>query len=248
MVKILVADSADDFCTAASDAFYGRYTVIACNDGRTALKLICAEKPDVLWLDLMLPGMDGLTILQAATLQGVHPKVIACVRNGSDYILRTLHRFSVSMVMEKSCEYSAALARLDSLAMEVLCRQGAQIATADQLTYETLLLLGLTGKRCGHKSLYTAVHRKVLQPEFQITKELYPYVAQACGASVPSVERAIRCVIADAWENSGSVHWETFFPEYPDRCPSNGVLIERLADKIREALLVTENNQPPASK
>jgi two-component system cell cycle response regulator len=35
------------------------YDVLSCNDGLTALKLASAEKPDIILLDVMMPGMDG---------------------------------------------------------------------------------------------------------------------------------------------------------------------------------------------
>ncbi|RJQ31492.1 MAG: DNA-binding response regulator [Peptococcaceae bacterium] len=38
------------------------YRVIAALDGNTALKLVREEKPDLIILDIMLPGMDGLEI------------------------------------------------------------------------------------------------------------------------------------------------------------------------------------------
>jgi two-component system cell cycle response regulator len=35
------------------------YDVLSCHDGLTALKLAGAEKPDIILLDVMMPGMDG---------------------------------------------------------------------------------------------------------------------------------------------------------------------------------------------
>jgi two-component system cell cycle response regulator len=35
------------------------YDVLSCQDGLTALKLAAAEKPDIILLDVMMPGMDG---------------------------------------------------------------------------------------------------------------------------------------------------------------------------------------------
>lgn len=233
MVKILVADSTVEFCEAVADAFYDKYQILTCSEGRSTLKLICAEKPDILWLDVMLPGMDGLTILQAIAMQGVFPKVIACIRNPSDYVLHILEDCAVSMVMQKPCDLTAALARIDSLATIVTKERGIAVDTLDQLIHESLLLLQLSGKRCGHKCLFSAVRIKVLDPQCQITKILYPQVASECGGSAQSVERAIRCVVAEAWEGEHHLCWELYFPEYVDRCPSNGVVLERLADKIR---------------
>ena len=233
MIKILVADTTVEFCQAVAESFCEQYQVLTCFEGRSALKLICEEKPDILWLDVMLPGMDGLTILQAVAMQGIVPKVIACIRNTSDYVLHILEKYAVAMVMQKPCDLTAALARIDALATEVAKERGLVVDTMDQLIHESLLLLRLTGKRCGHKCLLSAVRMKVLDPQCQITKVLYPQVASECGGSAQSVERAIRCVIAEAWEGERHPCWELYFPEYVDRCPSNGIVLERVADKVR---------------
>jgi two-component system phosphate regulon response regulator PhoB len=38
------------------------YDVIAASDGRTGLEIATAHKPDLIMLDLMMPGMDGLEV------------------------------------------------------------------------------------------------------------------------------------------------------------------------------------------
>jgi diguanylate cyclase (GGDEF)-like protein len=49
--------------THLEDAGYTRF--VACNEPRQALQLIRAHQPDVLLLDLMMPGVSGFDILQA---------------------------------------------------------------------------------------------------------------------------------------------------------------------------------------
>ena len=35
------------------------YDVLTCGDGPTALQIAAAEQPDIILLDVMMPGMDG---------------------------------------------------------------------------------------------------------------------------------------------------------------------------------------------
>ena len=42
----------------------GGYQVITAPDGKTALRLIQEKKPDVILLDLLMPGMDGREVCQ----------------------------------------------------------------------------------------------------------------------------------------------------------------------------------------
>lgn len=44
------------------------YNVLTARDGRKAMELLKSEKPDILLLDLLLPEMDGLEVLEK--LQG----------------------------------------------------------------------------------------------------------------------------------------------------------------------------------
>jgi len=236
MVKLLVADSTQGFCAAIAESFAGKYTVLTCSDGRTALRLLCEEKPDILWLDIMLPRLDGLTILQAAAFQGIKPAVIACIRSESEYVMNGLERYSVSMVMQKPCDLTAATARLAALAAQIEQDRGVRLVTAEQLTYEMLLLLRLTGNRRGHKYLRSALDRKVVDPDCQITKILYPEVAAEFSSSDKSVERAIRVLLNDTWGGERSPEWDLLFPDYPDKCPSNSVFLDRVAKKIRDLL------------
>ena len=240
MVKILVADSIPGFCSAVADSFEGKYTVLTCSDGRTALRLLCEEKPDVLWLDVMLPRLDGLTILQSAAFQGITPLVIACIRSDSDYVLNALEKYAVHMVMQKPCELTAAMARIAALAVQVEQKQGSAFETMDQLTYEILLLLGLIGNRRCHKYLFSALRRRVLDPDCQITKILYPDVAEEFHSNVQSVERAIRGLLKETWEKEHSAEWDLFFPDYPDKWPSNSVFLDRVSEKIRNLLKNSE--------
>ena len=49
--------------THLEDAGYTRF--VACNDPREAVQLIRQHQPDVLLLDLMMPGVSGFDVLQA---------------------------------------------------------------------------------------------------------------------------------------------------------------------------------------
>lgn len=63
-LKILIADDEKDLRQLLNDQLTGAgYLVIQAEDGNKALDLFKMEKPDMAILDIMMPGMDGLSVL-----------------------------------------------------------------------------------------------------------------------------------------------------------------------------------------
>ena len=63
--KVLVVDDEADFTELTKMRFEASgYDVIVLNSGERTLETIKKEKPDAVLLDIMMPGMDGLTVLK----------------------------------------------------------------------------------------------------------------------------------------------------------------------------------------
>lgn len=89
-VKVLVVE--DDVALAQLMADYlatRQMTVVIEHDGAAALTRIATEKPDVVVLDVMLPGMDGFDICRALRLErNTTPVVMLTARDeGIDQVL-----------------------------------------------------------------------------------------------------------------------------------------------------------------
>ncbi|MDO7906193.1 response regulator YycF [Paenibacillus sp. JX-17] len=52
------------------------YRVICAFDGNTAVELVSAEQPDLILLDLMLPGKDGMDVCREVRAQGIQTPII----------------------------------------------------------------------------------------------------------------------------------------------------------------------------
>ncbi len=65
MVKLLVADDEQKICRLLESFFTERgFDVIVAHDGETALKRIRDERPHLVFLDLHMPGLNGMEILK----------------------------------------------------------------------------------------------------------------------------------------------------------------------------------------
>lgn len=234
MQKILIADGADEFREALADALHGIYSVETCSDGNTALELAGAFAPDILVLDLTLPGLDGLSLLQALHKSGREMTVLATTRFLSTYVEEAAARLGVSYLMLKPCSVRAVVARIGDLSRAV---QTIPMAAADMRTMVSniLLELNIAAKRRGYGCLREAILLMLENPGQSITKELYPAVAEVCGGSREQVERVIRTAIDAAWRSRDEGKWRAYFLPGPDGHiprPTNAAFICRLADSL----------------
>ena len=116
---ILIADGSAKFCDELTQALMkcdGFEIAGTTNDGEQAIKLVKKTEPDVLVLDLMLPGLDGISILEEASRCGLHPMVLATTKFNNDFMVEAAVRLGVSYMMVKPCDLKATAQRLQDLA------------------------------------------------------------------------------------------------------------------------------------
>lgn len=83
-LKLLLIEDDAAMQTALQRALSRRgMNVSACNDGRLALAQWTATQPDVVVLDLSLPGLDGLEVLAQARHQGLATPVLILTARGT---------------------------------------------------------------------------------------------------------------------------------------------------------------------
>jgi two-component system response regulator TctD len=83
-MKILLVEDDPSMQTALQRALRNRGMVVElCSDGRAALERWQAAQPDVVMLDLTLPGMDGLLVLEAARRAGLKTPVLILTARGT---------------------------------------------------------------------------------------------------------------------------------------------------------------------
>ncbi|MEO5354204.1 MAG: hybrid sensor histidine kinase/response regulator [Magnetococcus sp. XQGC-1] len=67
--KILIVDDMPMNIKLLVNALIHQYLPVVANEGETALQLAEQEKPDLILLDIMMPGMDGYTVCQRLKAQ-----------------------------------------------------------------------------------------------------------------------------------------------------------------------------------
>jgi two-component system response regulator TctD len=83
-VKLLLVEDNAALRTTLTRSFERRgIQMVCCDDGARALSRWHASQPDVVLLDLSLPGVDGLQVLAQAREQGLHTPVIILTARGT---------------------------------------------------------------------------------------------------------------------------------------------------------------------
>ena len=231
MKRLLIADSSPDLCLELTRRLQGQLTICSCHQGEQVLELAESFQPNILLLDLMMPGGDGIGILQQLRLAGQMPKVLAVSRYVSDYMLQGLEEYKVSYVMRKPVNLQHLAARLLHMAGD-----SGEEETLTARIHEVLLTLGFRSNLTGYRYLAEAVALFYKDPEQSMTKELYPAVAGKFGANGQQVERAIRGCIQDAYTKRRDELWRRYFPAGRDgrvRSVTNSHFISQVADLLR---------------
>lgn len=240
MHSIFVADASGDFRDTLTEQLRQEYIVDDCDNGESALEFLKQSEPDVLILDLMLPGIDGLGILEAVEKEGLHPITIVMSRFFSDYLTDALNRFHVDYALMKPCSVRVMLQRVEDLLTQGKPAQVSYPSTESVVTAE-MYELGVPTNLAGFEQARLGIMMLAKNPGQSVTKVLYPAVADMSSqkTSASSVERNIRTAISVAWNHLDEEVWSRYFPVTQDGeipKPTNTQFLTRLADTVSQKM------------
>jgi two-component system KDP operon response regulator KdpE len=91
MTKVLVVDDEPSLVVSMRVNLSARgYDVVTAKDGRSALDAAAKARPDVVLLDLGLPDLDGVTVIQGLRGWTTVPVIVLSARHGSAEKVRAL--------------------------------------------------------------------------------------------------------------------------------------------------------------
>ena len=83
--RILVVEDEPDLAMGLRDnLLFEGYEVVVAPDGEQGLELALAEKPDLMLLDIMLPGIDGLGVCSRLREQGFLAPILMLTARGQE--------------------------------------------------------------------------------------------------------------------------------------------------------------------
>lgn len=240
--KILIAETSAEFCELLANYLGGAYTLKMCHSGMQAKELVEEFRPDVLVMDLALPGLDGISLLKQMSSQPHRPRILVTTCILSPYVEAAISNYGVDMVMRKPCNAGAMADRIHDLTQ---AEGNAVMQTVRQeCTVSTILMnLNIPPKRKGFEYLQLCIDLYQVDPCQSVTKKLYPEVAKTYRTNPVAVERAIRQVIHESWSRRDEAMWRRYFT--PSRNgtiprPTNTEFISQLAEQQKQQRLALQ--------
>ena len=214
------------------------FLVRSCGDGLQALALAERFRPDVVIMDLMLPGVDGLNVVKKLREQSEQLKIIVTGKYFSNFVNMALERYQVDSAMLKPCTVQSVTERVAEL-LE-MDSDDAPVCQ-DPFDYITALLvrLGAPTSQQGFRYLRHGILLLMEDPNQQLTKSLYPAIATEFGNSPSNVEKALRTTVTTAWTRRRDEVWRNYFPQAPSGQipkPTAGQFLSRLTDTVQSIL------------
>ena len=234
MLRIVIAMASDDFGRMLECQLNTEHSVVRCFDGKTALDLLQHLRPDALLIDLSLPLLDGLSVLEQA--QDQLPDVVYAVTHvmGVEVCQRAealgvtgLYLMPVaSEVFMEQLRESLAQMRPSVRSRDVLKRRIVQLLS--RLSFKSNLT--------GYQQICVGIPLVIEDMGIAMCKELYPQIAAITGqVSDKSIEHTIRTAIEDAWQNGDKELWKQHFPIQANRrkpYPSNKQFFTAIANML----------------
>ncbi|MGE5529051.1 MAG: sporulation transcription factor Spo0A [Patescibacteria group bacterium] len=248
-VRVAIADDNLEFCHLLADYFQNcpkLKLVGVAHEGVRALKLVKETPVDVLLLDMVMPNIDGLGVLERLhdTELAHRPKVIVFTAFGQEEMTRKAVSYGANYYIVKPFDLATLVKRICEIAGE---REGRilRLHSAEEVERRVAKIihhLRIPADFKGHAYLREAVMMSLEDATLitEVTKRLYPRIAEKYYTTSERVERAMRFAIETAWNRGDIEYLHSIFGYGVDKGkgkPTNASFIAKVADRVRLELL-----------
>ena len=228
MSKILIVEDEEAIADLEKDYLeLSGFDVEVANDGQTGVTKALNENYDLFILDLMLPELDGISMLEIAVAKDIRPIVIAISPLFTQYTFDVAESLGIGYMIRRPCPVQTVVTRM----LDLKQRVNPVWASREQI-HRFLYWLGVPSGYNGYLPLVESLAILAADPSQSITKVLYPEVAKRIGSGPQAVERNIRSALERAWKIRNVERWQLLFPDLDDR-PSNSLFFSRVLETLR---------------
>ena len=255
-INVLIADLDVEFAESMKRSITADFTISVCdivNNGYQVIEKVDILKPDVVIMDLVLPNIDGMGILERLRdkkqeFENFHmPKIIVlstfkrdkteqdCMNLGADhYMVKPVSFDSIRNTIKRLCD-GTENKKTSAFTKKFSVQEGFDVET---MVTEIIHEIGIPAHIKGYQYLRHAIMLVIDNMDIinSITKTLYPTVAQDFKTTPSRVERAIRHAIEVAWDRGDTEILDSIFGytiATSKGKPTNSEFIAMIADNLR---------------
>lgn len=213
-------------------------------NGEQILTIIEEKAPDVVILDIIMPHLDGIGVLE--TLQNLRtkrPKIIMLTAFGQESITQRVVELGADYYILKPFNMDVLASRIRQLASTITMQRPvvAQAIKSQPVDVEVTNIIreiGIPAHIKGYQYLRDAIMMIISEMELlgAVTKILYPRIAEKYSTTPSRVERAIRHAIEVAWSRGNLDMINRLFGytiKLEKGKPTNSEFMAMVADKLR---------------
>lgn len=129
-IRVLVVEDDPETRMLTEALLSGRKGVCLCalaKDGLEGLELVEQTRPDIVLLDLILPGMDGLDFLRALRRRSARPAVVVASQASEPTVIRLAFQLGASYYLIKPLNFDSLPDLFHSLCLEPRERAAAAV-------------------------------------------------------------------------------------------------------------------------
>ena len=261
-ITVLIADDNPDFAMTLISYLEKEQdmeVIGVAKDGKEACKMILNTTPDVVLLDVIMPYLDGLGVLEEIAKANMQkrPTCIMLSAVGQTKITQQAINLGAEYYVVKPFDIELLIKRIRDIKnyqpnvqqknfinreikvpyIEIADNKNTE-NNVEALVTNIIHELGVPAHIKGYQYLREAIMMVIEDIDIinQITKQLYPDIAKKFKTTPSRVERAIRHAIEVAWARGEQGAVETIFGYTISASkgkPTNSEFIAMIADKLR---------------
>lgn len=265
-ITVLIADDNQEFSTTLATYLKNQEDMVVvgrAKDGNEALDMVSSLMPDVLLLDVIMPHLDGIGVLEQMNMIKLNKKPICIMLSavGQDKVTQRAIELGAEYYVVKPFDIDLLITRIRELKnykpssqnnnfisreigiskpqyIDIPKNSANKEENIEALVTNVIHEVGVPAHIKGYQYLREAIIMVINDIDVinQITKCLYPQIANKFHTTPSRVERAIRHAIEVAWGRGEQKTVENIFGYTISAAkgkPTNSEFIAMISDKLR---------------
>ena len=209
-------------------------------DGKVGLEYLLSNSNDydVIVLDILLPNIDGIKILEELQKNGIVKRIIVLSSFKDNWTIKKIQTLNVDYYMLKPISEEILADRIVDLIDEHTDYKIINKSSVEVKVSELLHSLGIPSHVRGYKYIREGVMLLYSSRSLvtMVTKDIYPEIAEKFDTTSSRVERAIRHAIEISWIRGDLKLMDELFGNSIDverSKPTNSEFLTTIADRFK---------------